>query len=113
VDEQKLENYARTKEHVENLTSAEIRLDEYCQRLRNDLDNATYQEKREILGMLAIKVVATPEHINVEGVIPLEATPTQSADEPSYLLTIGQTSVSLFNCRYTYIEGKGYALSRT
>ena len=95
MDEQKLENYARTKERVENLTSAEIRLDEYCQRLRYDLDNATYQEKREILGMLAIKVVATSEHINVEGVIPLEATPSQTADKPPYLLTTGQTSASL------------------
>jgi len=28
------------------------------------------------------------------------------------LVTIEQTSASLFNCRYTYIEGKGYALSR-
>ena len=36
VDEQKPGNYARTKEHVENLTSAEIRLAEYCQFLLSD-----------------------------------------------------------------------------
>ena len=28
-------------------------------------------------------------------------------------ITIEQTWASLFNCRYTYIEGKGYTLSRT
>jgi len=27
-------------------------------------------------------------------------------------ITIEQTWASLFNCRYTYIEGRGYALSR-
>ena len=30
----------------------------------------------------------------------------------SYLLTTGRTWASLFRCRYSYIEGKGYALSR-
>jgi len=31
--------------------------------------------------------------------------------DDSYLLTTGQTWASLFRCRYSYIEGKGYALS--
>ena len=92
ADKQKLENYTRAKEHLGNLELAEMRLAEYCQRLRHDLDNATFHEKREILEMLAIKVVATPEHINVEGVIPLEATSTQSSDSSPKVLTIGQTS---------------------
>ena len=92
ADKQKLENYTRAKEHLGNLELAEMRLAEYCQRLRHDLDNATFHEKREILEMLAIKVVATPEHINVEGVIPLEATSTQSSDSSPKVLTIGRTS---------------------
>jgi predicted RNase H-like nuclease (RuvC/YqgF family) len=92
ADKLKLDDYTRTKEHLENLENAEIRLAEYCQRLRHDLDNATFYEKREILEMLAIKVIATPEHINVEGVIPLEATSRQSSDSSPKVLTIGQTS---------------------
>ena len=92
ADKQKLEDYTRAKEHLGNLELAEMRLAEYCQRLRHDLDNATFHEKREILEMLAIKVVATPEHINVEGVIPLEATSTQSSDSSPKVLTIGRTS---------------------
>jgi len=32
--------------------------------------------------------------------------------DDSYLLTTRQTWASLFRCRYSYIEGKGYALSR-
>jgi hypothetical protein len=35
---------------------------------------------REILEMLAIKVTATPKHIDIQGVIPLEFTFMQSSD---------------------------------
>jgi site-specific DNA recombinase len=77
TDKQKLEDYTRTKEHLENLELAEMMLAEYCQRLRHDLDNATCQEKKEILEMFDIKVTATPERIDIQGVIPLESTSLQ------------------------------------
>ena len=32
--------------------------------------------------------------------------------DASCVLTTGQTSASLFRCRYSYVEGKGYTLSR-
>ncbi|MEE8194313.1 MAG: hypothetical protein V3T73_02275, partial [Dehalococcoidales bacterium] len=60
--------------------------------LHRNLDNATYQDKREILEMLAIKVTATLEQIDVHGIIPLEDTPTQTSDDSLSLLTTGQTS---------------------
>ena len=60
--------------------------------MHRKLDKATFKDKREILEMLAIKVTATPEHIHIQGVIPLEATTAQSSDESSYLLTTGRTS---------------------
>ena len=112
ADKEQLEGYMRTKERIANLEKAEIKLAEYCQRLHEDLDNAPHQYKREILEMLAIKVTATPERIDVHGIIPIEATPTQTPDDSLSLLTTGQTWASLFNCRYSYIEGRGYALSR-
>ena len=111
ADKEQLEGYMRTKERIANLEKAEIKLAEYCQQLRQDLDAATYQDKRAILDMLAIKVTATPGHIDIEGIIPLEPTSAQSSDSPSSLLTIGQTWASLFRCRYIYTEGRGYALS--
>ncbi len=92
ADKQKNENYIKTKERLGSLERAEIKLAEYCQRLRHNLDNATYQEKREILEMLAIKVTATPEHIDIQGVIPLESMPTQSSEDSPSLLTTGRTS---------------------
>lgn len=90
-DKQQLENYIFTKERIANLEKAELKLKDYCQRLHGDLDNATHQYKREILEMLAIKVTATPERIDVHGIIPIEATPTQTPDDSLSLLTIGQT----------------------
>ena len=91
-DKQQLENYIFTKERIANLENAELKLKDYCQRLYGDLDNATHQYKREILEMLSIKVTTTPERIDVHGIIPIEATPTQTPDDSLSLLTTGQTS---------------------
>jgi len=38
------------------------------------LDSATYKDKREILDMLAIKVVATRNQVTINGVIPVPST---------------------------------------
>lgn len=85
VDEQQLENYILTKDRIANLENAELQLKDYCQRLNKNLDNAAYQEKREVLEMLAIKVTAAPETVTVNGIIPLESTSTQISDESSDL----------------------------
>ena len=90
-DEQKLENYVFTKERIASLEDAELKLKDYCQQLGKDLDNATFQDKRSILEMLAIKVTATPEQINIQGVIPLDTTSTQSSGSSPSLLTTGRT----------------------
>ena len=96
-DKQELESYIFTRERIASLKKAELQLKDYCQRLHKDLDNATYQDKRVILEMLAIKVTATPEQINIQGIIPLEITSTQmSGDSPS-LLTTARTSGCLCN----------------
>jgi len=91
-DKQKLENYIFTRERIASLENAELKLKDYCRQLSKDLDNATYQEKREILEMLAIKITATPEQVDIQGVIPLDTTSTQTLDRSPYLLTTGQTS---------------------
>jgi len=90
-DEQKLENYVFTKERIASLEDAELKLKDYCQQLGKDLDNATFQDKRSILEMLAIKVTATPEQINIQGVIPLDTTSTQSSGSSPSLLTTART----------------------
>lgn len=45
-----------------------------------------------------VKVYATRDSVNIQGIIRVD------------LVTIEQTSVCLFNCRYSYIDGKGYSL---
>jgi len=90
------------KERIANLEKAELKLKNYCQRLHENLDNATHKYKREILKMLAIKVTATPERIDVHGIIPIEATPTQTPDNSLSLLTIAQTSGSLSSHAYKF-----------
>ena len=57
------------------LKEAEIKLSKYCNLLRDRFDSASIQEKRYILDMLAIKVTATTDATNIEGIIPLKTIP--------------------------------------
>jgi site-specific DNA recombinase len=83
ADKLELGSLMSTKERVANLEKAEIKLGEYCQKLKNNLDSASYQDKRDILDMLAIKVTATPDTVSIDGIIPLETTPMQTSDKSS------------------------------
>ena len=58
-------------------------------------------QPNKALSALDVQIVTIPENMKIRIAVPLE------------FITIEQTSGSLVNCRYTYIEGKGYALSRT
>jgi hypothetical protein len=46
--------------------------------------------------MLAIKVTATPEKVNIDGIIPLDSMFSQSPGDSANLLTIEQTSACNF-----------------
>jgi hypothetical protein len=61
--------------------------------------------------MLAIKVLALPESMAIQGVVPFDLGNTQPADELQNLLTIEQTWASLFRCSYSYTEGTRYKLA--
>ena len=67
TDKDSLENYCRTRERIATLKQAEIRLAAYCEQLKSDLDAASFEDKRGILDMLAIKVSATPESVDIQG----------------------------------------------
>jgi hypothetical protein len=81
ADNQTLESHIKTKERIGNLEKVEVKLDDYCRRLKHDLDSASYQDKRDILDMLAIKVTATTEAVSVDGIIPIEPMSQQSSDD--------------------------------
>jgi site-specific DNA recombinase len=81
ADKQILESFIKTKERMESLEKVEVKLSEYCQRLKHDLDSASYQDKCDVLDMLAIKITATTEAVSVDGIIPIEPTSKQSSGD--------------------------------
>ena len=84
----------KTKNKITSLKKAEIKLSECCNVLKNRLDSASIQEKRDVLEMLDIKVTATIETISIEGIIPLETIPSDSDSvEPTHhWMNIGMTT---------------------
>ena len=72
-----------------SLVEAEIKLNEYCERVRQNLVECSLELKRLALDALDIQVIATPERVDIKGVIPIDITTAQA---PSNILTTGQTS---------------------
>ena len=71
------------------MANAEIKLNEFCETTCQNLERCTLQEKRLALDVLDIKVTATPEQIDIKGVVPIDITPTQAS---ASLLTTERTS---------------------
>jgi len=61
-----------------------------CRRVKNNLNNCTFQEKRQDLNALDVQVVATREKMKIRIVVPLE------------LFTIDQTSGCLSGHAYDH-----------
>lgn len=62
-DEKQLARLHEAQEQLENLTKVEMKLNEYCERVKQNLKQLTFDEQRLILDALDIKVTATPEDI--------------------------------------------------
>ena len=91
----------QTKEQLTKLVNAEIKLNEFCARVRQNLDKCTFKDKRLALDALDVKAVATQECIDIRGAIPIGFTTPQSSDA---LLTTGQTSACLpFHAYYARV----------
>jgi site-specific DNA recombinase len=89
ADEEQLTRYSYTKEQLARLANTEIKLNEFCERVHQNLGNCTIEDKRLALDALDIKVIATPDRIDIQGVIPIDVTAIQSSEE---FITTGQTS---------------------
>jgi hypothetical protein len=68
---------------------AKIKLDEFCQRVRQNLDNATLQDKKLALNVLDIWITASNQNIDIKGIILIEVKPLPSSVD---VTTIAQTS---------------------
>jgi len=107
ADQARLASLIQTKENIAKMGGYEAKLKELCARIVSDLDNCTNQDKKDAYTYLDLGITATPEGADIKGYLKPDVIETDS-----YLLTTGRTWASLFRCRYTYIQGKGYALSR-
>ncbi len=88
TDEIRLTELCQAREQICKLTQAEMKLNEFCERVRQNLSQCALQEQRLALDALDIKVISTQESTEIKGVIPIEVTPTQSSHGS---LTIAQT----------------------
>ena len=88
VDQEELQKLNDTKDRLSHIADAEIKLNEFCQRVRQNLDNATIQDKRLALDALDIRVTASAQSIDIKGIIPVEIKPLPSSSD---VTTIAQT----------------------
>ncbi|MEE9399460.1 MAG: hypothetical protein V3V23_04250, partial [Dehalococcoidales bacterium] len=72
TDEAELQRIKETKDRLSHIADAEIKLNEFCQRVRQNLDNATIQDKRLALEALDIRVTASTQSIDIKGILPVE-----------------------------------------
>jgi len=88
-DQEELLQIKETKSKLSHIVDAEIKLKEICQRVSQNLDNTTIQDKRLALDALDIRIIASPQQIDIKGIIPIDiANLPASAD----VTTIAQTS---------------------
>jgi zinc transporter ZupT len=74
---------------LSHVVDAEANLSEFCQRIRQNLENADIQDKRLALDALDIRIKASAQSIDIKGVIPIEIKPMPSSAD---VTTIAQTS---------------------
>ena len=91
-DEEQLSQLIRAKEQLARIANAEIKLNEFCERVRQNLAQCSIEDKKLALDALDVKVTATHEYVEIAGAIPIEATPMPSSGNSESLLTIAQTS---------------------
>jgi len=72
ADEEELQKLKKTTEELSFITDAEIKLNEFCQRVRQNLDNMNIHDKRLALEALDIRVTASTQSIDIKGIIPVE-----------------------------------------
>ena len=86
ADQERLRALVQTKENIEKMGDYETKLKELCLRIAPDIENCTYQDKKDAYTYLDLKVKATPEGVDIKGYL------DSSVVRPdSCLLTTGQT----------------------
>jgi site-specific DNA recombinase len=80
ADQERLAELEKSRKTLADLQQAEIKLNDFCEAIRQQIDCSSYETKRLALDALDVKVYATRDNVNIQGIIPVN------------LVTIAQTS---------------------
>ncbi len=96
ADTVRLAQLQATKDSLARANDLEEHLRELCSRIVRDLDNCTYQDKKDAFRYLDLRVTATQEGVDIKGYV-----------QPK-LITTGQTSALLharsYHCRWVELR---------
>ena len=67
--ETRLNDLAKQVQDLESFKNTELKLESYCERVRQNLDNLEFEEMRAILETPQIKVIATEDEAKVNGIL--------------------------------------------
>lgn len=79
--EQKLSQLMSIKKETIDIDSLEEEVKQYCQQVKDSLDNCSFINKRIALDVLQVEVVATPEKYEIKMAVPLEYTTVERKRE--------------------------------
>jgi hypothetical protein len=92
-DEARLSDLQKTRDNLTSLADAKIKLHELYGRVMDNLENATQEIKELALDALDIKVYASTDKVEIQGVIPLKlALPTTGQTSGCRLIHNGMCS---------------------
>jgi uncharacterized protein YhaN len=74
-----LEELERQKRTLEQIELAEDRVQEFCQRVRENLARLDFQDRQQALKALSIRVVAYRDRIEIRGVLPTYVTTARTS----------------------------------
>ena len=80
TEQERLADLEKSKKTLQELQQAEVKLNDFCEAIRQQVDNSSFEIKRLALDALDVKVYATRDDVNIQGIIPVD------------LVTIEQTS---------------------
>jgi len=78
ADEKILDSLTQTKENIDKMVDVEINLKELCARIIPDIDRCTNQDKKDAYTYLDLKVVATPDCVDIKGYLDPSAIKAES-----------------------------------
>ena len=70
--EDKVTKLSKSKEQLININSAKEKIEQYCQRVKANLNKCSLQDKRKALNALDVQIVAIPEKMKIRIAVPLE-----------------------------------------